>query len=53
MKMYMAQDGFRMVGKAWEVRNKLREVTKECGSRQEPLSTLLSRRTTTSTPKKI
>lgn len=27
MKMYIAQDGMRLVGKAWEIRHKLKEMS--------------------------
>ncbi|MCL6458545.1 MAG: Z-ring formation inhibitor MciZ [Gorillibacterium sp.] len=45
MKMYVAQDGFRMVGKAWEIRNKLKEITHPNNKTEEPLISLLSKRT--------
>ena len=52
MKMYVAQNGVRMVGKAWEVRNKLKEITNEFEKSHEPLITLLSKRTSAAARKK-
>jgi spore germination cell wall hydrolase CwlJ-like protein len=41
MKMYIAQDGVRLVGKAWEVRHKLKEMS-QTHSKKTLLAQLVS-----------
>jgi hypothetical protein len=43
VKVYVTEQGFRMVGKAWEVRSKLRDYCQSAGSGETPLSSLLPR----------
>ncbi|MEO3944437.1 Z-ring formation inhibitor MciZ [Gorillibacterium sp. CAU 1737] len=41
MKVYVTNGGMRMVGKAWEVRNKLKEMAKETEKQDVPFTSLL------------
>ncbi|WP_108722234.1 Z-ring formation inhibitor MciZ [Gorillibacterium timonense] len=40
MKVYLSDGGFRMVGKAWEVRSKLKEFSRSTDS-DVPVTSLL------------
>jgi len=44
MKMYLAQDGVRLVGKAWEVRRQLKEMCRPAAEKTL-LTQLVSERT--------
>lgn len=41
MKVYVTGEGFRMVGKAWEVRSKLKEFSRSAGAEDVPVASLL------------
>ena len=43
MKVYVTEEGFRMVGKAWEVRSKLKELSQAAGSSDTRVSSMLPR----------
>jgi len=43
MKVYVTEEGFRMVGKAWEVRSKLKEYSQAAGPGDVPVAAMLPR----------